>query len=388
VTDPKITKIEVHQYTYTQKDLGTDYNGFNTVYEPGGTRRGGGYVIRICTDVGLAGEYAGGSTADYAVLPRFADYLLGKSALERERIYSDVKRALRQVARIGLAPVDVALWDLAGKFYDAPIYKLLGGYKESVPCYASTYHGDHQPDGMNGPEAYADFAQQCLEIGYPAFKIHGWGRAPIAQEVATVLAVRDRVGAEMDLMLDPACEYITFGDALKVGWACDDARFYWYEDPYRDGGISQFAHKKLRQLIKTPLLMTEHVRTLEPHIDFALAEATDYVRGDIGYDGITGVIKLAHACEALGIDIEFHGPGPAQRQCMAAIRNTNYYEMGLVHPKAPASGDVPRFKGDYRDALDAIDDKGHVPIPQGPGLGVEIDWDWVAKHRTGVVEYS
>ena len=140
----------------------------------------------------------------------------------------------------------------------------------------------------------------------------------------------------MDLMLDPACEYMTFADAVKVGRACDDERFYWYEDPYRDGGISQFALRKLRQLIKTPLLLTEHVRSLEPHIDFAIADATDYVRGDVGYDGITGVIKVAYACEALGIDIEFHGPGPAQRQCMAAIRNTNYYEMGLVHPKAPS----------------------------------------------------
>jgi len=388
VSDPKITKLEIHTYAYTQPDLGTDYNGFNTVYEPGAVHRAGGNIIRILTDAGVTGEFAGGSGADYAVLPRFVGYLLGKSALERERIYSDVKRALRQVARIGLAPVDVALWDLAGKLYDTPLYKLLGGYKESVPCYASTYHGDHQPDGMSSPEAYADFAQQCQEMGYPAFKIHGWGQAPIAQEVATVLAVRERVGPGMDLMLDPACEYITFGDALKVGWACDDARFFWYEDPYRDGGISQFAHKKMRQLIKTPLLMTEHVRTLEPHIDFALAEATDYVRGDIGYDGITGVIKLAHACEALGIDIEFHGAGPAQRQCMAAVRNTNYYEMGLLHPRAPASGDRPLYKGGYRDTLDAVDDQGRVPVPQGPGLGVEINWDWVNAHRTGLTEYE
>ena len=59
--------------------------------------------------------------------------------------------------------------------------------------------------------------------------------------------------------------------------------------PNQYGGISQFAHRKLRQLIKTPLLMTEHIRTLELHIDFALADATDYVRGDVGYDDITGV---------------------------------------------------------------------------------------------------
>ena len=247
---------------------------------------------------------------------------------------------------------------------------------------------DHQPDGLNSPEAFADFAEQCLEAGWPAFKIHGWGDAPIAQECANVLEMGRRVGDKMDLMLDPACEFITFGDALKVGWACDEERFFWYEDPYRDGGISQFAHRKLRQLIKTPLLMTEHVRTLEPHIDFVVADATDFCRGDVGYDGITGVIKLAHACEALGIDIEFHGPGPAQRQCMAAVRNTNYYEMGLIHPKARASHNPYLYLDGYRDDLEAIDDRGHVPVPQGPGLGVGIDWDWVEKHRTGIVVYE
>lgn len=136
-----------------------------------------------------------------------------------------------------------------------------------------------------------------------------------------------------------------------------------------------------------PLLMTEHVRSLEPHVDFALAEATDFLRGDVGYDGITGVMKLAHAAEGLGLDIEFHGPGPAQRQCMAAVRNTNYYEMGLVHPHAPASHDSQLYKDGYRDTLDAIDSDGCVPVPQGPGLGVAIDWDWVARNRTVVVTY-
>ncbi len=385
--EPRITSIEVHEYAYSLHDLGTDYNGFNLVYVPGNTVDLKGYIIRIGTDVGLVGEYAGGSAAEYSTLPSFAHYLIGKHALERERIYTDVKRALRQVARIGLAPVDIALWDLAGKYYQTPIYRLLGGYKERLPCYASTYHGDTN-GGLDSPEAYAEFAQQCQELGYPAFKIHGWGRAPIAQEIATVHAVRKQVGDGMDLMLDPACEYITFGDALKVGWACDAARFFWYEDPFRDGGISQFAHRKLRQLIKTPLLMTEHVRSLEPHVDFALGDATDFLRGDVGYDGITGVMKLAHASEALGIDIEFHGPGPAQRQCMAAVRNTNYYEMGLVHPKAPASHDSRLYKDSYRDTLDAIDEGGCVAVPQGPGLGVEIAWDWVTHQRTAIVEYK
>jgi L-alanine-DL-glutamate epimerase-like enolase superfamily enzyme len=386
MAEPVIRKVELHEYAFTLKDMGTDYNGFNVVYSPGSTLSRKGYVLRILTDDGLVGEYAGGSATEYSTLPTIARYLVGRNALERERFYSDIRRALRQVARIGFAPVDVALWDLAGKYHETPVYRLLGGYKESVPCYASTYHGD-EVAGLSSPEGYAEFALQCRELGYPAFKIHGWGTGPLAREIDTVRAVREAVGSGMDLMLDPACEYVTFGDALKVGRACDDARFYWYEDPYRDGGISQFAHRKLRQLIRTPLLMTEHVRSLEPHIDFAIAEATDFVRGDVGYDGITGVMKLAHACEALGIDIEFHGPGPAQRQCMAAIRNTNYYEMGLLHPLAPPSHASDLYLDGYRDSLDAIDRRGHVPVPQGPGLGVAINWEWVEKNRTGSVEY-
>jgi L-alanine-DL-glutamate epimerase-like enolase superfamily enzyme len=206
MADPVITRLELHEYESALQDMGTDYNGFNLVYAPGSTISRRGYVLRLFTDAGIVGEYAGGSAAEYSTLPQIARYLIGKNALERERFYSDVRRALRQVARIGVAPVDIALWDLAGKHYNAPIYRLLGGYKESLPCYASTYHGDQERDGLSSPEAYAEFALQCREMGYPAFKIHGWGRAPIAQEIATVLAVREKVGPGMDLMLDPSCK--------------------------------------------------------------------------------------------------------------------------------------------------------------------------------------
>jgi L-alanine-DL-glutamate epimerase-like enolase superfamily enzyme len=98
-------------------------------------------------------------------------------------------------------------------------------------------------------------------------------------------------------------------------------------------------------------------------------------------------MKLAHAAEGLGLDIEFHGPGPAQRQCMAAVRNTNYYEMGLIHPHASASHDSHLYTDGYRDTLDAIDSNGCVPVPQGAGLGVAIDWDWVERNRTSLVTY-
>jgi len=380
---PIITGMVVTQFEQTLHEMGTDYNGFNLVYQPGSTVTRKGAVLQIETDLGITGECLT-SMANLATLPGLAGYLIGTNALERERIYQDVKRALRQMARVGMAAIDVALWDIAGKYYGAPIYELLGGHIRPLRCYASTPHGDHN-GGLDGPEAYADFAEQCLEMGYPAFKIHGWGNSLVDLEIANVHAVGKRVGGKMDLMLDPACELNTFGDAVKVGWACDEERFFWLEDPYKDGGISQFAHRKLRQIIRTPLLLTEHVRTLEPHVDFALADATDYLRGDVGYDGITGVMKLAHATEGLGLDIEFHGPGPAQRHCMTSVRNTNYYEMGLVHPKC--EGTFTRVYLNYRDALDAIDESGCVYAPEGPGLGVELDWDYIKAHKTGEMAF-
>ena len=115
-----------------------------------------------------------------------------------------------------MSMIDVALWDFAGKVYGVPIYQLLGGYKRTLPAYASTYHGDDN-GGLSSPAAFADFALQCQEIGYPAFKIHGWGNGPIHRKVQAVLETRKRVGDRMDLMIDPASEYETRADALRVG---------------------------------------------------------------------------------------------------------------------------------------------------------------------------
>ena len=114
----------------------------------------------------------------------------------------------------------------------------------------------------------------------------------------------------------------------------------------------------------------------------AAAGATDFWRADPEYDGgITGVMKIAHAAEGVGMDVELHIAGPAQRQCMAAIRNSNFYEMGLVHPKLSNIACPPVYKDGYGDQLDSIDQDGCVSVPQGPGLGVEYDWAAIEKYR-------
>lgn len=379
----RITRIEVHEFGYDLKDMTKDYNGFNLGYKKGSVQRSVSYAMKVETNEGVTGEYIGGCSPTFAQFHMIANYLIGKDPLQRERIYNDIKRALRKYDKMGMGPIDIALWDLAGKYYGASISEMLGGWKQSLPCYASTYHGDRN-GGLDSPAAFAEFALQCKNMGYPAFKIHGWGNCDLKEEIENIHVIRDKVGADMDLMNDPACEPRTFLEALKIGRACDEANLLWLEDPYADTGISQHAHRKLRQMISTPILVTEHIRGLEQHVDFIANEATDIVRVDANYDGgITGAMKIAHAAEGFGLDVEVHAPGPAHRHLMSAIRNTNYYEMALVHPLTDEHGLPPVYTCGYEDGLHAVDDRGHVPVPTGPGLGVTYDWDFIMDNRMG-----
>ena len=378
----KITRIEVTHFEYELENVSKDYNTFNMVYEPNAELETGGTILSIYTDQGVVGEYPGSGGNALADIKIVAPYLIGKDAMQREVHYNAMKRGLRHTAALGLGVVDICLWDIAGKIYEEPLFQLLGGERKPLPAYASTLHGDEN-GGLTTPQDFADFAVTCKEMGYPAFKIHGWGLAGenIKREVNNVLAVRDAVGPDMDLMIDPANEVKNFGDALRLGKACDEANFFWWEDVYMDGGVSTFAHRKLRQLIKTPLLQTEHIRLPEQHMNFVIADGTDYVRVGAHEDGgITGALKIFHACESVGLDVETHGPGPVHRHLMSAVRNTNFYELGLVHPKLRTTK-APVYVN-YSDDLDAIDENGCVLAPTGHGIGVPLDWDWINRHRT------
>ncbi|QLG61785.1 enolase C-terminal domain-like protein [Halorarum salinum] len=383
---PTITRIETTEFAYPLENVTRNPHGFDFVYEPGRTRERITYGIRIHTDEGVTGEYVGGNPPGFAQVNMIADYLVGRNPLRREKHWSELKRALRKYDRMGIGPVDIALWDLAGKHYDAPIHELLGTYRERFPAYVSTYFGS-EAGGLDSPEAYADFAEGCLDRGFRAFKIHpigGLDDRDVDREVAAVHAVGERVGDEMDLMLDPVGEYHTFADALTVGRACDEQGFLWYEDPLRGATRSRHASRKLRQQLETPLLMTELVRGLEPHTDFLATEATDFARADPEWDaGITGAVKRARAAEGFGLDVEHHLAGPVQRHLLAATRNTNYYELGLVGPDFGVPHvEPPVYVDGYTDAMDAVDD-GHVSVQDGPGLGVTYDWEYVEEHALG-----
>jgi L-alanine-DL-glutamate epimerase-like enolase superfamily enzyme len=383
---PEITRIEVDSFTYPVEDARPDPKRRKLVYVPGETYDRTAHGVRIHTDVGVTGEYIGGNGPALAQVDMCARSLLGEDPLKREQHWASMRQALRKYDQMGLGLLDIALWDFAGRYVDAPIHQLLGTYRERLPAYASTYFADPE-SGLDSPEAFAEFAETCWEHGYRGFKTHTWcgeGPTDLDREKALIRAVGEQVGERMQLMHDPVSKYRTFAEALAVGRVCDEYGYLWYEDPYSDGSRSQHGHRNLRQRLDTPLLITELVRGLESTTDFVVNDGTDFARADPEWDGgITGAMKIARAAEGLGVDIEYHLAGPAQRHCMAATRNSNLYELGLVHPEsALPHTEYPVYQGGYTDRIDAIDDDGTVPVPTGPGLGVEYDWEYVEANRT------
>jgi len=386
----KITEVDVIPFSFEVDNLslgGSKAMGVsNVVYEKGARFKVMRYAVAIRTDDGLEGRYVTHWVGTHSALGQtimLAPTLLGRDPEHREAIYDDLKREARAYDHMGHGPLDIALWDLFGRKYGASVSTLLGATKDRLPTYASTHHGQDVPGGLDTVEAFADFALDCQERGMPGFKIHGWHDGDKHRESAVIGAVRKAVGSGMEIMVDPGCELRTWADAYYVGQACDDNGCFWYEDPYRDASVSVHGQKMLRDKLKTPLLVSEHIRGPEQKAAFALAGGCDMIHTDPEYDlGITGVMKIAAFAESIGMDVQVHACGPAHRACVAAMRNTHFYEMALIGPDMPNLV-PPVYTCGYDDQLTGLDKNGTVEVPDGPGLGVEYDWGYIEANKLG-----
>ncbi|GAA4979446.1 enolase C-terminal domain-like protein [Actinopolymorpha pittospori] len=357
---------------------------------PGSGRALRKFAVQLRTDDGHEGSYVALWSAPPLAVPQTLAGLrmvVGQDYRDRERLWDAVNRAHAKHDRIGYGAVDIALWDIAGKAAGAPIWALLGRHRERLPAYVSTVGGTKGRGSLGSPAAYADYAEYCVRLGVRAYKFHGFGTGLVKDEIDVMCAVGERLAGRADVMTDPGKGLPTLADALKLGRVCDEVGAYWWEDPLR--GDAPTAHKILRERVKTPLLITEFVRGLELRMSLALTGGTDMLRADPELDmGITGVIKTARAAESLGIDVEVHAAGPAQRHCMAAIRNTNYYELGLLDPELGNPVMPPVYGDGYTEDLGAVGVDGCVSVPSGPGLGVSYDWEWIKGHAVATHEIA
>lgn len=310
--------------------------------------------------------------------------LVGADAMRREQLWHALEHWQRgsagQLTDRALAAVDCAMFDLIGRTLQQPVWKLLGGCRDRVPAYGSTMCGDELAGGLSTPEEYAAFALQLVDKGYRAIKLHTW-MPPVrfapdpAMDIKACTAVRRAVGPDIALMLDGYHAYSRM-DALRIGRALEELDFTWFEEMMNEQSMASYVW--LAGQLRVPLVGPESLSGKHhSRADWVMAGACDILRAGVtGCGGIGPTLKVAHLAEAYGMQCEVHGNGAANLAVCGAIGNSRWYERGLLHPFLDYD-EVPDY---LHQAIDPMDAEGCVALPTGPGLGEQINHDYIARH--------
>jgi L-alanine-DL-glutamate epimerase-like enolase superfamily enzyme len=377
-----IVDVTAQRFRYQSKKV-RDSEGHT---HPGPAHDATETLVTIKTDSGAEGYCFGAGPEVIRNLVK--PLVVGEDPFDRERIWrhlNEMQRGNRATLTdrvIGV--VDQALWDLAGRALSLPVHKLLGGYRTKVKAYASTMCGDEMEGGLNTPQAYADFALKCKALGYTAFKIHTRmppisGMPDPKEDIAVCAAVREAVGPDMALMLD-CFHWYSREDAYSIGKALEKLNYAWLEEPMDEHNTASYIW--LTENLTIPILGPESAEgQLFTRAEWIRQRASDFSRAgvaDVG--GITPVMKIAHMCEAFGVRLELHSPGAGNLQCLAAMGIPGeFYERGLLHPFLDYE-EVPPWLNTLDDPLDG---DGCVAISTRPGLGQDINWDYIREHILG-----
>lgn len=322
-------------------------------------------LLRIVTDEGIDGwaETRYGRIAMDIIERRFKTMLMGEDPLLKERLWKRVWEIdrIEEIPLYLLGLVDVALWDIASKVAGIPLYKLMGGYRSSVPAYASTVT-------FQSIEEYLDVADQCLALGFRAIKLHAFG--DVKQDAALAVALRRHVGDEITLLYDGSAGF-DLQDAIRLGRVLGDQGFAWYEEPMREFSISSY--RALRSKIEIPLLVAETSDGCHYNMgDFVHFEAGDIVRTEYRLKGgLTGGLRIAHLADAFQLRAEVHGGGMTNLHLACAIPNTTFYES-LVW-----SNPVKREP--------LVDNQGLARVSEEPGVGLDVDLLAVERKSVAII---
>ena len=375
----KIVDMHVRTFTYPSHIV-RDAEGHT---HPGPEHEATQSLLTVVTDDGAAG-YCFGAPSPRVLEDVIKPAIIGEDPMYRERIWKTLhhwQRMSRDLTDRALGAVDMAIWDLVGRALGQPVYKLLGATRDKVPAYASTMCGDEIAGGLSTPEEYGQFAAQCKERGYPAFKLHTW-MPPIAwapapkMDIAACAAVREAVGDDMDLMLD-CYHFYSRMEALSIGRALEELGYYWLEEPMDEFSTSSYIW--LADQLDIPVVGPETADgKMYTRAEWIARGAADISRGgvsDVG--GITPLMKVVHLCEAFNVQMEVHGGGPGNLHVLCAMNYPGkYYERGLLHPHI----DYEEVEPWLNSKTDPMDAEGNVHVSQEPGLGWDINWDYIDAH--------
>jgi L-alanine-DL-glutamate epimerase-like enolase superfamily enzyme len=327
-------------------------------------------ILRITTADGFEGisgvdSYYHGQFSDEHLLELkdVAAELIGLQSLDPVEVGSMLERTRPDLSDAVRSSIDIALWDLAARRADRPLYELLGAKRESMEPYASLPFYDSLPE-------YVEAVHQYAKLGYTTFKFHVWGS--IEEDIRLVQLVQQTFAdSSYRFMLDLEGAY-DFEDAIRLGEETDERFFVWLEGPIDDELLEQYA--ELRNRLAVPIIPAGYniysPEFIKKGIEIGAWDAGRFDVTVVG--GFSKALELMMIANDAGLSIEIQSWGHSLTQAanlhlMLANERTRYFE-------APMPKEAFEFGMKNGNLLE----RGRVVAPEGPGLGIEVDWDRLA----------
>src|SRR5579862_509693 len=333
-------------------------------------------IVRITTDTGLAGVGSGDKMLGFS---GHEDLFVGQDPLALERHYRVLANLDFHYGRCW--PLDLALWDLAGKILGEPCWKLLGGLARRVRAYASSAT-------LREPSAQADAAERYLALGFPALKLR-FHRSDWREDVRALEAVRARVGERLELLVDcnqgwrlpwDTQSAWTFKDALAVARELERLKVYWMEEPLHRA--DQAGMRALRDATDVRVAAGEMTRQLHELRELIVTQSVDVVQPDAALvGGITGLKRIAVLAQEHHVTFTPHtwtnGMGlTANAHLVAGLCDAPYLEF----PFDPPEWSLARRDYPMAEPL-AADGDGWINLTDAPGMGYGLDEARLAATR-------
>lgn len=265
-----------------------------------------------CTTIGVGG------LSIAALLKAYVNPLLvGQDARDTERLWEAMWQDLHfagpgGITTLAIATVDIALWDLKAKAAKMPLWRLLGGARETVDVYASAVNLHLTHDQL------MDQVDRHLSEGYDIFKIK-IGRKDIEEDLERVRGVRSRIGASRTLLLDANQRWAT-GDAVRYCRALEEVRPGWIEEPILSDDVQGHAH--LRSRIGIPVALGEQLCNRFEFWNYVRTGAADVLQPNVWkVGGITEWIKIAHMAQHANLTVAPHNSLELSSHLMGAVPN-------------------------------------------------------------------
>ena len=339
--------------------------------------------VRVYTDEGLVGIGECFRRRPELTRPLVENILkpvlLGKDPLDTEVRWQEMARAgsaleLGGAIFIAIAGLDIALWDLKGKALGLPIYRLLGGKaRGKIRMYASSMRRDLTP--LEEARRAVSFA----EAGYTAYKLHsavpGAIDDPADHTIDTVREVRAAVGDGIEILVDVNGAY-SIHHSIEIGRALEDLGVFHFEEPRPHYDLEGLA--AVADALTVPIASGEMIYTHYEYRDLILRGRVDIIQPDIvKAPGFTEFQKIATLAESFGKPITVHNTQPT-------ISTVAHLHFCAAYPNVPYAQEYNIEPISIRDQwpilkrpLEVKD--GYLDVPDGPGLGVELDDEMVKK---------